>query len=192
MIGLGSNKNRLIDLMTVSDNEDFLHLVLGSFCLLFCLRPQEQANIFCNASVRRVQNVLFVQCTTDTVKSTIITRSAAREVVSKLSSISTIITISRSLIIIENLNRNDLTYSICLDTITIISTIVSTITIISSIKICTICLDTTITMIMIISTSTTIMIIFKIFTGTTCPAPSASTSSPTLTTLSLATPLRTR
>ena len=107
-----------------------------------------------------------VHCPKDTVQSTIYTRSAAREVVSKLSSISTIITISRSIIIIENLNRNDLTYSICLDTITIISTIVSTITIISSIKICTISLDTTITMIMIISTSTTIMIIFKIFTGT--------------------------
>ena len=63
MIGLGSDKNGLIDLMTVSDNEDFLHLVLGSLCLLFCLRSQEQANIFCNDSVRRMQNVLFLQCT---------------------------------------------------------------------------------------------------------------------------------
>ena len=71
MIGLGSDKNGLIDLMTVSDNEDFLHLVLGSFCLLFCLRPQEQANIFCNASVRRVQNVLFVQCTMYNIQCTV-------------------------------------------------------------------------------------------------------------------------
>ena len=67
MIGLGSNKNGLIDLMTVSDNEDFLHLVLGSLCLLFCLRPQEQVNIFCNAAlvfvVYKMCSLYTVQCT---------------------------------------------------------------------------------------------------------------------------------